>query len=373
MKNKVCVVTWSGGTNFGTNLQAYALIEKLNLLGYDASMKGSITGNINYFLHPAFVVDRVANKLKQKHSKKNATSEDKGKEKKFKEFCDTYLPRLNSHGKEEWEQIEREYLAFVTGSDQVWNPNYFQSMMMLDFVNSKRIKKIAYAPSIGVSELTEQTRKKYKRLLSSYSAIGMRETQGAKLISDISPVPVTTVLDPTLLLTDKDWNQLADKAEIDKTWDTDKPYILCYFVGHRKNYCDYINLVKEKTGMNCIVIPMDVDLSNCGTVATGVGPREFIWLIKNADIVCTDSFHATVFSIQYQRELYVLKRFDDNSKVSQNGRLYEILNTYKLQNRWVSNEREFIRDRNINYDTVYHILNDKRKCSERYLIDALEQ
>lgn len=50
MKKKVCVVTWSGGTNFGTNLQAYALVEKLRLLGYDPSMKGSITGNINYLL-----------------------------------------------------------------------------------------------------------------------------------------------------------------------------------------------------------------------------------------------------------------------------------------------------------------------------------
>ena len=300
-------------------------------------------------------------------------SEDKEKEKKFREFCEIYLPRLNSHGKEQWKQVERDYLAFVTGSDQVWNPNYFQSMMMLDFVKSNKIKKIAYAPSIGVSELSKQTRKKYRKLLSSYSAIGMREKQAADLISDISPVPVKTVLDPTLLLNDNDWNQLADKAEVDKAWDADKPYILCYFVGHRNDYCDYINLVKEKTGMNCIIIPMDVDLSNCGTVATGIGPKEFIWLIKNANIVCTDSFHATVFSIQYRKEFYVLKRFDDNSKTSQNGRLYEILDTYQLRSRWITNESEFIRKDDINYEIVYRILNDKRKYSENYLMDALER
>lgn len=373
MKNKVCVVTWSGGTNYGTNLQAYALIKKLKLLGYDASMKGSIVGNVNYLLHPAFVLERVANKLKQKQSKKKVALKDKKKEKRFKEFCEIYLPRLNSHGKQQWKQIEQEYLAFITGSDQVWNPNYFQSMMMLDFVNSNKIKKIAYAPSIGVNELSKQTKKKYKNLLSSYSAIGMREKQAADIISDISPVTVKTVLDPTLLLTDNDWNQLADKAEVDKTWNADKPYILCYFVGNRNDYCNYIDLVKEKTGMNCIIIPMDVDLSNCGAVATGVGPNEFIWLIKNADIVCTDSFHATAFSIQYRKEFYVLKRFDDNSKVSQNGRLYEILNTYQLQSRWITNESEFIRENDINYEIVYRILNDKRKYSENYLIDALER
>ena len=83
MKNKVCVVTWSGGTNYGTNLQAYALIKKLKLLGYDASMKGSIVGNVNYLLHPAFVLERVANKLKQKQSKKKVALKDKKKRKKI--------------------------------------------------------------------------------------------------------------------------------------------------------------------------------------------------------------------------------------------------------------------------------------------------
>lgn len=374
MKKKVCVVTWSGGTNFGTNLQAYALVEKLRLLGYDPRMKGSITGNINYLLHPMFVIDRVTNKVKQKKeiAKKTSNDVDVEKEKKFAEFCKTYLPRLNSHGKKEWEKVEEDYLAFITGSDQVWNPNYFQSMMMLDFVNTTKIKKIAYAPSIGVSTLSEKTRKKYRKLLSSYSAIGMREKQAAELISDISPVHVETVLDPTLLLNSQNWDRLADEAEIDKKWNVSKPYILCYFVGHRKDYSKYIDLVKKETGMNCIVVPMDVDLSDCGTIATGVGPKEFIWLIKNADIVCTDSFHATVFSIQYQREFYVLKRFDDNSKVSQNGRLYEILDTYNLRDRWITNESVFKREKNIDYDRVYNILNDKRMHSENYLMNALK-
>ena len=109
MKKKVCVVTWSGGTNYGTNLQAYALIEKLRLLGYDANMKGSITGNINYFLHPMFVLDRIVNKLKLKLKKDNKKdfSGDEEKEKKFAEFCGIHLPKLNTSEKKEWEQVER--------------------------------------------------------------------------------------------------------------------------------------------------------------------------------------------------------------------------------------------------------------------------
>lgn len=369
---KVCIVTWSGGTNYGTNLQAYALIEKLRLLGYDTSIKGKITGNLNYFLHPTFVADRVTAKLKVRENKKKPYDEDKIKEKRFSNFCREYLPRLNSNGREEWKRIENDYIAFITGSDQVWNPNYFNSMMMLDFVKTKKIKKIAYAQSIGVNSLSKATKAKYKRLLSSYSAIGMRESQAANLISDISPVRVETVLDPTLLLSSKDWDKLAIKAEVDEALETDKPYILCYFVGHRTDYNNFINRVKEQTGWRCIIIPMDVNLSSCGKVVKGVGPMEFITLIKNASIVCTDSFHATVFSILYQREFYVLKRFSDRSKESQNSRLYEILTTLNLINRLILDERRFHRDSVIDYNIVYKTLNSKRKHSEKFLINALE-
>ena len=375
MKNKVCIVTWFGGTNYGTNLQAYALLEELRLLGYDPRMKGSITGNINYLLHPNLVLNRIFTRFKLKlESKKGKVNiANKLKQQKFTEFCNEYFPLLNSHGKKEWNEVEKEYIAFITGSDQVWNPNYFQSMMMLDFVKSKKIKKIAYAPSIGVSKLSYLTRRKYKRLLSSYSAIAMREQKATKILSDISPVKVKTVLDPTLLLDCDNWNKIADKAEIDDYLDIGKPYVLCYFVGNRKSYADYIRLVKTETGLNCVIIPMEIDLSDCGTVARNIGPKEFVFLIKNAEIICTDSFHATVFSILYKKEFYVLKRFDDNSKKSQNGRLDEILETYGLGKRYIKDEKSFERNKNIDYNFVHNLLNENRKFSQEYLRESLER
>lgn len=369
---KVCVVTWSGGTNYGTNLQAFALVKKLSLLGYDAKMKGSITGNFSYFTHPSFVMNRILFKIKSRSDSQNRAegSVDNVKVKKFQNFGTRYLPRLDSHGKDEWKKVEEDYVAFVTGSDQVWNPNYFQSAMMLDFVKTDKIKKIAYAPSIGVKSLPAKTQRTYKKLLASYSAIGVREQQAAYLLEELSPVPVEVVLDPTLLLETKDWDDLIQDVEIDKSWGTDKPYILCYFVGTR-DYSSYIKLVKEATGLNCIIIPMENDMSSCGNMIAGVGPKEFVWLIKNASIVCTDSFHATVFSILYQKEFYVLKRFNDNSQESQNGRLYEILAAYKLKDRWISDETKFKRNTQINYSEVNCILNDKRKRSEAFLVSSL--
>lgn len=369
MGKKVCVVTWYGGTNYGTNLQAYALVKKLNLMGYTATIKGDIKKNVNYFYHPSIVLDRIRFKLNNIILKKNSNpnTEDDKKIELFKEFVDE-IPKFNSYGKSEWERVKKEYAAFITGSDQVWNPNYFQGAMMLDFVTSGEIKKIAYAPSIGVNNLSVKIQHKYKKLLKSYCAVSVREEKAAELLKDISPVPVQVVLDPTMLLTYTEWDELSDRAVIQNEWNTKEDYILCYFVGDRCDYGNYVKQIINETNMQCLVIPINknASLDGCKTIE-GVGPNEFIWLIKNASIVVTDSFHASVFSILYHREFYVLKRFLENSSTSQNSRLHQILGMYLLSERWIEDESRFVRQQNIDYEKSETILREKRLISEEFL------
>ena len=371
---KICVVTWYGGTNYGTNLQAYALVKKLELMGYDTKIKGNISKNINYFFYPYLVFDRINNKIKRRKNNKIIYEVDRDTQKFFNEFIKEKLPKLNSYGREEWGKIEKDYTAFITGSDQVWNPNYFQASMMLDFIPHNKIKKIAYAPSIGVNSLSKKIKRKYKRLLKKYEAISVREEQAAKILQDISPVSVKVVLDPTMLLTCEEWNELTDEANINRIEMLEEKYIVCYFVGDRKDYIRYVEKVKNETGMKCFVIPINnnVKMENCITL-TGIGPKEFIWMIKHASIILTDSFHASVFSILYHKEFYVLKRFPENSATSQNSRLHQILDMYKLSNRWIEDESQFIRDIQINYDITDKILEKKRKFSEEFLTEAIEK
>ena len=373
MKKKVCVVTWYGGTNYGTNLQAYALVKKLNLMGYTATIKGDIKKNINYFLHPYIVLDRIQCKINNKFLEKNSSKnkEDTRKIKLFKKFVDE-IPKLNSYGKKDWEKVKKEYSAFITGSDQVWNPNYFQGAMMLDFITSGEIKKVAYAPSIGVNSLSVKMQHKYKKLLKDYCAVSVRERKAAELLKNISPVSVQVVLDPTMLLTCTEWAEVADKAIIQNEWNINEKYILCYFVGERSDYDNYVKQVIDETNMRCLVIPINQNISidSCKTIA-GVGPNEFVWLIKHAAIVVTDSFHASVFSILYHKEFYVLKRFAENSLSSQNSRLHQILEMYALSERWIEDENKFIRQRYIDYKKVETILEEKRLFSESFLKEFL--
>ena len=193
-------------------------------------------------------------------------------------------------------------------------------------------------------------------------------------MQDISPVSVKVVLDPTMLLTCEEWNELTDEANINRIEMLEEKYIVCYFVGDRKDYIRYVEKVKNETGMKCFVIPINnnVKMENCTTL-TGIGPKEFIWMIKHASIILTDSFHASVFSILYHKEFYVLKRFPENSATSQNSRLHQILDMYKLSNRWIEDESQFIRDIQINYDITDKILEKKRKFSEEFLTEAIEK
>ena len=106
---------------------------------------------------------------------------------------------------------------------------------------------------------------------------------------------------------------------------------------------------------------------------TEVTMPEFLEFIRNAAVVCTDSFHATLFSIQYQKEFYVLKRFKDQSKQSQNGRLENILKRYELYDHLIQDESCFERNKIQDYQRILQEIGKERERSVKWLIQALEQ
>lgn len=381
---KVGVKTWSGGTNYGTNLQAYALKRHLECLGYSPTLFGVVCDNVNYIVHPTEFIKKIERKIKRicesktqrktKSLQRLRSREFEKQEKIFEDFCREELPKMQIRNRKQWELIAKSYDAFITGSDQVWNPQFFEDEYMLDFVHEKNIKKISYASSVGVVSISSAVQKKYKKLLKSYNAISVREASAVNVLQKISPVKIQVVLDPTMLLNKDEWDKFSYKACIKNEWNTNAPYILCYFVGEKKSYFDYVKKMEIATGFHVLVIAMgDNTLETGFDTLFDVGPREFVWLVAHASIVCTDSFHATVFSILQHREFYVLKRFDDNQKDSQNDRLYNLLDGFKLESRFIPNDQqEFKRDNIIDYDYVERILLQKRKKSNKFLTDAIE-
>jgi hypothetical protein len=381
---KIGIETWTGGTNYGTNLQAFALKRQLECMGYQPSIMGVVCHNVNYLKYPDVFFSYISKKISnmwQRHVVKKEEKLPVKDEKKFAiqeqiftSFCEEEFHKLEVRNMRQWDHVKEEYFAFITGSDQIWNPEYFQNSYMLDYVREHNIKKISYASSLGVSALSKKVRKKYRKLLKSYSAISVREQSAADILQEISPVKVQVVVDPTMLLEKKEWDAFVGQAEVDPSWNAQQHYILCYFVGNKKEYWSYVDKIEKTTGYHVLTIAMSGnDVQETYQTIYNVGPREFVWLIKNASIVCTDSFHASVFSIINHREFYVLKRFSDRDKGSQNTRLYHLLHNFGLDSRFIDNAYgSFIREATIDYLLIDEKLKELRAESEVYLESALK-
>lgn len=382
--NKIGIETWTGGTNFGTNLQAFALKRQLECLGYQPSIMGVVCHNVNYFKYPdaflTYLIKKLRNIRQGNKSKtansvlQNVSNEFAIQEELFKTFCNEEFPKLEVRNMKQWAKVKEEYFAFITGSDQIWNPGYFQNAYMLDYVREKDMKKISYASSLGVTVLADNVKRKYRKLLKSYSAISVREQSAADLLQEISPVNVEVVVDPTMLLDKNEWDIVAGQAQVDPAWNANQNYILCYFVGDKKEYWSYVDKAAKTTGYHVLAIAMNGnEVNETYQTIYNAGPREFVRLIKNASIVCTDSFHASVFSIIYHREFYVLKRFSDNDKGSQNTRLYHLLHNFGLDNRLIDNVYgEFFRNSEIDYTLIEKKLNELKTKSKLFLETALK-
>ena len=264
------------------------------------------------------------------------------------------------------------YDTFVCGSDQIWNPNLYgvHSIWTMRFA-PKDSKKIAYAPSLGISTIPEQFNQAFRESLKDYSYLSCREQEGANCLTDILDRDVDVVLDPTLLLTPEQWHNFAQPVDIKR------PYIFCYLFG---SY-DYIKVVKERVreclGIDVVSLPYNLrELKDDDTKLYDITTNQFVWLIENAKYVVTDSFHASVFSIKMSTPFICLKRSSDNDKKNMNSRLYTLLHTVGLEDRLVGenmvNDITTIIDRNVDFYSANEKLSEYMKRDIAKLHNALE-
>lgn len=228
------------------------------------------------------------------------------------------------------------FSCFITGSDQVWHgewPAYF-----LAFV-PKGKKKIAYAASTGKNNLSDDDYKKMKRYLSDYDSISVREADIADALNNaISNKKVELVLDPTLLLEREEWYQLVSpRAEKRK-------YLFCYYLGTDKCIRELAKEYAKAHGLIIITIPHmqgkieETDLAFGDVQLFNATPQDFLSYINDASIIFTDSFHATVFSLIFQKQFVSFGR--ENHK-EMNNRLETLTELFHLKERFLSDRLQF--------------------------------
>ena len=384
--NSTCVglLTYHAAHNYGSVLQAYATQTAVEQMGYKCEIINFRSNSQRYFYslfgfplgikhygkkaELKFLVGKVARFVK--------SPDTTTKFLRFEAFIRNNLNITKSyHNRQSLMNLDRKYDIYLSGSDQVWNDhcceNCYQKIdttgvYYFDWVNSG--KKVSFASSIGDMNLQELEKKKH--LLSEYSYIATRETKGKELIDSVIGGSVDVVLDPTFLLSKDEWENLCD----DKSSYSSQKYILIYSLRQNDEIDEWFSSSKElanKLGFEVLaVVPFVSKKWNGIKIIRDAGPKEFLSLYSNAQLVLVDSFHGVVFSVIFRRNFYAL----GNKYYSNDIRKKELLVKIGLQDRIVENESDILirEDYELNYSEVQPMIQSavdhSRKCLQKALL-----
>lgn len=364
VNKRVGILTWHYNNNFGSTLQAFALQETLKKIGYNPFF-------LNYRKNekPAEKYKNIARLLRSYYLEIAGKGEAEKLRYGFLRFRKKYLKQGKFvYGTKDLGKECKNCSAVICGSDQIWAPNVFDPTYFLNFV-PKGVKKISYAASIGLPVIPNHLVPQYAELLNDFNAISVREVAGKELLDRQCGISAECVLDPTLLLDKNEWSIFEREKYV-----PDYRYIFCYFLNEDNNYNAIVKEYKKKLGIKVICISADnKNAEETDLFLRGIGPDDFLALIHNAQMVITDSFHGTAFSINYGVDFATLLRFSEDDYLCQNSRIYNILKTVKMEEHILSSVNDISNccTRVDDYKSQ-ELLMKERKKSMDYLIKALK-
>lgn len=232
------------------------------------------------------------------------------------------------------------------------------------------VNKVSLATSFGISEIPNRYHKDYKKFLTRLDKISVREQSGVKIAEKFTGKKVDLICDPTMLLTKEDWMEIQPKERIIK----DK-YILCYFLGKNIKHRKFAERLKAKTGYKIVSLNHADEYVKYSDVFADevpydIGPGEWINLIRNAEYVCTDSFHGTVFSLINNVQFFTFERYENTSKkISTNSRIYNLLDLFGVSNRLLQGDEEIenVLKNKMDFEMVNSILEKQRHIGNEYI------
>lgn len=382
MSKKIgCAIAYrKGQNNYGTSLQGYAMIKKIQQLGYDVEI-------INY-IKQFTLLDKIkwvinsyrcglGRNIKVKKQSLpvdyvrnigiRTAAVDAYKEKKL-------LPLFHDYrGYEALSNGSKNYDVVVVGSDQVWIPTglptKFYNLLFVD----DNVRKVAYASSFGVQEIPDFQKKATGAYLDRFYKIGVREKRGKEIVDALSHQTAQVVADPTLLLSREEWEEeIASSVINDK-----EPYMFCYLISENEDARAKATELAKQKGLKIICIRhlekyRAVDDTYGDEAPYNVGPNEFVKYIRNAEYVVTDSFHCTVFSHIFHKNFLTFYRSSvgKNARNSRIDSLISVLGSSKNKLYAVGSMKGI--DAEVNWNTVDENLSKLRESSMNFLKEALK-
>ena len=346
----ITVVTYCTWTSLGSMLQAYGLKKALSDIGYESTILLP-DGSNEYRLTQIHSMKSLAIYLFDLciHSKKKSAYD------KRLAFIDTYLDitpyktyRSLAAGIGTADDI------FLSGSDQIWNPDRCDPAFFLDFV--KEGKCISYAASMGNTQISDKTQTAIAQMLKKYSKISVREKACALALQGLVDQPISINIDPTFLVSVEEWKSLETKYPLSS------PYILLYMLYWDDSYKQQIQELKRKTGLKVVAIANHLSRVWADQYLFDVGPGDFLWLFDHAAYVVTSSFHGTAFSVLFQKNFSVIVNPKLPSRIEN---LMELLNIPYVEIDQLPETQKF------QYDKIEIRIAEEKKNGLDYLKGAL--
>lgn len=364
---KIGILTFHNAHNYGAMLQAYALQSKLS--------RNNNVKIINY-RNPVIekqykIIRRYQNNLKQ--FLKSLCSDilmfstNLKRYNNFNRFMkENYYLTSDIKTKQEFKNLTKEFDTIIVGSDQVWNLGITNGLSDIYTLNlNNEVNKISYAASIGDASQVTKNKNVFKLKLANLDNISVREKDAQQELSKIIDKNIEVVLDPTLLLKKEEWDE-----NIKDVNPVNEKYILAYVVEADEEYIKIVNDLSEKTGLKVIHFgKRNPGYKNVLKTAYTEGPFSFVNYIKNAEYIVATSFHATVFSVIYNKKFFIVPHKKTGARVT------SLLSKLNIENRTFKNYETF-KNIDYNFETDWEKVNQKlaieREKSINWLKDAID-
>ena len=353
MKRAAIITITNSGMNFGNRIQNYALQTVLE--GHSVcvetiySAKGIKKSILLSTLRRLFKTIIKTSKRRRHFNSFEGKYIKKAKRVRYE--------RINDH------YFKNKYDAFIAGSDQVWNPTFGFNSEFEFMTFAEPAKRYSYAASFGVGEIPEEHRQAFAERLSQLQAISVREDKGKDIVKRLTNREAKVHIDPTMLLTAGHYSKIEEKP---KSPIPDQ-YLLSYFLGQQKaEHRAFIEQVAQKQNLAVLELSELAD-----SALYHVGPQHFLYLLRHAEYICTDSFHGTIFSILFHKQFTVFYRY--NKDVPMNSRVETLLEKMEIENRLFGELTIEASLEDIPYHHVDRLLEKERQDADEYLRAIIER
>lgn len=375
---KIGIITIHNSPSYGGSLQSYALYKYLYDLGHDVEIINlyrptheGYKASLHHQYNRTNVIEKTKNTVKALLGIKNRKHTNRFYNKNFEEFNSLVKLSQSFDGVDALYTNPPVYDVYITGSDQVWNPiqPYLIEPYFLTFVKDNNAIKVSYAASTGISRLLPNEEKMFKLWIEQYDSVSVREEELKTYLGTFVNKEITRVADPSFLLDRRIWNDnSANEAPT-------TPYILLFELTHNNELVAFCKRIAQQAGIPLIVLgqnePECPDKSYI--LVNNAGPRQFINYIGNAEMVITDSFHGTVFSVIMEAKNFYAYIAPGNVKGS---RITDLLQIFQIEDHLLNPDLKQswaeLSDNKLDKTSLDKIYLREQKSSRDFLVNSLK-